>query len=305
LQFANVETFVVFRASTPIVISLCDWLFLGRELPDRRSACALVGDESPRGCHGRGHCECDRATRTCACECHKGWAPPFCANTTCPADCHAYSRHGHCDRGRCVCAAGWRGADCGTDVCPLGCSSPNGRCVDGDCVCAAGWRGRDCATSTCPGTRDNVPCSGHGTCHVSETLEIRCVCEEGFKGVDCGLAKDSEAGRDDCAARECSGKAHGHCKHDDDGPCVCEPAWMGPSCEHELCPDSCTGHGFCTDAGCRCYEGWRGANCSTAICLNECSDHGSCHAGICTCDAGWADRDCSIPVRQRTAPSWP
>ena len=43
LQFANVETFVVFRASTPIVISLCDWLFLGRELPDRRSACALVG----------------------------------------------------------------------------------------------------------------------------------------------------------------------------------------------------------------------------------------------------------------------
>jgi len=43
LQFANVETFIVFRASTPIVISLCDWLFLGRELPDRRSACALLG----------------------------------------------------------------------------------------------------------------------------------------------------------------------------------------------------------------------------------------------------------------------
>lgn len=43
LQFANVETFVVFRASTPLFISLCDWLFLGRELPDRMSTVALLG----------------------------------------------------------------------------------------------------------------------------------------------------------------------------------------------------------------------------------------------------------------------
>merc|ERR1711871_1296903 len=33
LQYANVETFIVFRASTPIAISICDYLFLGRELP--------------------------------------------------------------------------------------------------------------------------------------------------------------------------------------------------------------------------------------------------------------------------------
>ena len=43
LQFANVETFVVFRASTPLFISLCDWCFLGRELPDRMSTVALMG----------------------------------------------------------------------------------------------------------------------------------------------------------------------------------------------------------------------------------------------------------------------
>ena len=42
LQFANVETFVVFRASTPLMISLCDYWFLGRELPDRRSTVALL-----------------------------------------------------------------------------------------------------------------------------------------------------------------------------------------------------------------------------------------------------------------------
>ena len=47
LQYANVETFVVFRASTPLTIAVCDWLCLGRELPDFRSflclTCLLVG----------------------------------------------------------------------------------------------------------------------------------------------------------------------------------------------------------------------------------------------------------------------
>ena len=46
LQYANVETFIVFRASTPIAISICDYLFLGRELPSAKSwAClaALLG----------------------------------------------------------------------------------------------------------------------------------------------------------------------------------------------------------------------------------------------------------------------
>ena len=42
LQFANVETFVVFRASTPLTISICDYLCLGRELPSFRSAICLV-----------------------------------------------------------------------------------------------------------------------------------------------------------------------------------------------------------------------------------------------------------------------
>jgi hypothetical protein len=41
LQFANVETFIVFRASTPILISVCDWAFLGRELPTARSWASL------------------------------------------------------------------------------------------------------------------------------------------------------------------------------------------------------------------------------------------------------------------------
>ncbi len=43
LQFANVETFIVFRASTPIAVSICDYLFLGRAWPDAKSWFALFG----------------------------------------------------------------------------------------------------------------------------------------------------------------------------------------------------------------------------------------------------------------------
>lgn len=42
LQYTNVETFITFRSSTPIVLSLCDYLFLGRTLPNARSVSCLV-----------------------------------------------------------------------------------------------------------------------------------------------------------------------------------------------------------------------------------------------------------------------
>jgi hypothetical protein len=38
----NVETFVVFRASTPLVIGIAEWWFMGRELPNARSAAAML-----------------------------------------------------------------------------------------------------------------------------------------------------------------------------------------------------------------------------------------------------------------------
>lgn len=37
LQYANVETFMVFRFSTPLCISIADYIFLGRQLPSTRS----------------------------------------------------------------------------------------------------------------------------------------------------------------------------------------------------------------------------------------------------------------------------
>lgn len=42
LQYANVETFMVFRFSTPLVVSIADYLFLGRRLPSGRSWVCLL-----------------------------------------------------------------------------------------------------------------------------------------------------------------------------------------------------------------------------------------------------------------------
>ena len=43
LQYSNVETFIVFRSSTPLLISFCDYFFLGRQMPSRRSWLSLIG----------------------------------------------------------------------------------------------------------------------------------------------------------------------------------------------------------------------------------------------------------------------
>lgn len=42
LQHSNVETFITFRSSTPLVLSLCDYFFLGRAWPNMRSWICLL-----------------------------------------------------------------------------------------------------------------------------------------------------------------------------------------------------------------------------------------------------------------------
>ena len=42
LQLSNVETLIVFRACTPIVVSGLEWAFLGRQLPSGRSCASLI-----------------------------------------------------------------------------------------------------------------------------------------------------------------------------------------------------------------------------------------------------------------------
>ena len=42
LQFSNVETFIVFRACTPVILAPLDSCILGRELPSNRSVVSIV-----------------------------------------------------------------------------------------------------------------------------------------------------------------------------------------------------------------------------------------------------------------------
>lgn len=43
LQYSNVETFITFRSSTPLVLCICDYFFLGRQMPSGRSFVCLLG----------------------------------------------------------------------------------------------------------------------------------------------------------------------------------------------------------------------------------------------------------------------
>lgn len=43
LQYSNVETFITFRSTTPLILCFCDYLFLGRLLPSMRSVTCLFG----------------------------------------------------------------------------------------------------------------------------------------------------------------------------------------------------------------------------------------------------------------------
>ena len=42
VQYANVETFIVFRATTPLVLCIAEWCFLGRQLPSFTSTLCLI-----------------------------------------------------------------------------------------------------------------------------------------------------------------------------------------------------------------------------------------------------------------------
>ena len=78
-----------------------------------------------------------------------------------------------------------------------------------------------------------------------------------------------------------------------------------------LCPNRCSGRGFCfagNGAHCRCFwndgassssDAASGEDCSGSVplkpCPNACSNSGTCMNGVCTCVAGLSGADCSLP----------
>ncbi|CAM9580118.1 unnamed protein product [Chrysoparadoxa australica] len=184
-------------------------------------------------------------------------------------------------------------------------------------------------------------CSGHGGCGVND----RCTCylrpggdEYAWQGADCsertcpkGASWASAAVAKNSAhpTVECSDK--GACDRST-GECQCFAGYEGIACERTVCPNDCSGNGFCKTAkqissdrpanaavygtawdsekhvGCICDEGYRGPDCSLRECptgsdvmgghgadeFRDCAGRGICDytTGLCTCFPGFYGYKC-------------
>ena len=232
--------------------------------------------------------------------------------------CNACNGHGSCTTtGSCDCDPGYFTARDGSQ-CTLSCDNcpqDRGVCqsIGGSlqCVCNNNYFGTNCEQSC--GSSNNLPCSGHGSCQISNERGLECVCNPHYIGDDCSTVCP---GRMELSS-PCSG--HGTCEFDtivsdQDSPlakCVCESPWSTFDCG---CVDeyTCNGHGTCnpnydgTNNICdclddddphrhyggqhceRCQDNWWGSRCqlycdphgptSTNNVDNEvgCNGHGSC-----------------------------
>jgi len=218
------------------------------------------------------------------CLCAPRWTGPGCAARLDPcADCI----HGLCRAGICECEFGYTGPNCEkTDcqpscvsplvcksglcqpACPNNCSSA-GECILGECRCHPGFSGKDCGLSV------NCTCSGHGECK-----EGTCACEQHYSGRDCSVFTPP------ACPRNCSGRGRCHL-----GKCFCDLGMLGTDCSLEsVCPPTCGSGSVCVFGSCRCVE----PLCSLG-CPDMCSGHGNCaEAGTCLCEAGYYGENCSL-----------
>ena len=232
--------------------------------------------------------------------------------------CNACNGHGSCTAtGSCDCDPGYFTARDGSQ-CSLSCDNcpqDRGVCqsIGGSlqCVCNANYFGTNCEQSC--GSSNGLPCSGHGSCQISNERGLECGCNPHYIGDVCSTVCP---GRMELSS-PCSG--HGVCNFDPTTPvsaqdsplaqCVCDEPWSTFDCG---CVDeyTCNGHGACnpdydgTNNVClclndddpprhyggqnceRCQDNWWGSQCQlhcdphgpTSSVNNEvgCNGHGSC-----------------------------
>ncbi|CAM9484610.1 unnamed protein product [Ectocarpus sp. 6 AP-2014] len=180
-------------------------------------------------------------------------------------------------------------------------------------------------------------CSGHGSCGTNDqcTCYLRPNGDVAWIGADCSLrtcpkgaawAMEAVAANDAHPEVECSTK--GTCDRAT-GICTCFENYEGVACERTICPNDCSGNGFCftekqlaADAGgtyntpwdaekqvgCKCDAGFRGPDCSLQECPSgadvmggdgstegrDCSGRGICDytTGLCGCFLGFYGTMC-------------
>ncbi len=140
-------------------------------------------------------------------------------------------------------------------------------------------------------------CNHHGTCTDTPTGPM-CACDEGWAAPDCaqcdggaGYHEDGLGGctTDPCLPNPCLDPAHVCTPDGASYACVCKAGTHdegGVCVEDTTCgPNSCNGHGSCSDAGgsvvCTCDAGWAGKACDSCDAVNGYHPDGS---GGCTTD---------------------
>ncbi|XP_064548318.1 protein serrate [Drosophila montana] len=163
-------------------------------------------------------------------------------------------------------------------------------------------------TTTSTTTAGGQPCSGHGSCEMSDVGTF-CKCHVGHTGTFC------EHNLNECSPNPC--RNGGICLDGDgDFTCECMSGWTGKRCSERatVCyAGQCQNGGTCMPGApdkalqphCRCAPGWTGLFCAEAIdqCRGQpCHNGGTCESGAgwfrCLCAQGFSGPDCRINVNE-------
>ncbi|KAH8267892.1 hypothetical protein KR026_010302 [Drosophila bipectinata] len=163
-------------------------------------------------------------------------------------------------------------------------------------------------TTTTMTTPSGLPCSGHGSCEMSDVGTF-CKCHVGHTGTFC------EHNLNECSPNPC--RNGGICLDGDgDFTCECMSGWTGKRCSERATgcyAGQCQNGGTCMPGApdkalqphCRCAPGWTGLFCAEAIdqCRGQpCHNGGTCESGTgwfrCVCAQGFSGPDCRINVNE-------
>ncbi|BFF92609.1 protein serrate [Drosophila madeirensis] len=163
-------------------------------------------------------------------------------------------------------------------------------------------------TTTTMTTPSGLPCSGHGSCEMSDVGTF-CKCHVGHTGTFC------EHNLNECSPNPC--RNGGICLDGDgDFTCECMSGWTGKRCSERATgcyAGQCQNGGTCMPGApdkalqphCRCAPGWTGLFCAESIdqCRGQpCHNGGTCESGAgwfrCLCAQGFSGPDCRINVNE-------
>ncbi|XP_034662158.1 protein serrate isoform X2 [Drosophila subobscura] len=173
---------------------------------------------------------------------------------------------------------------------------------------AAGTTTKTTTTTTTMTTPSGLPCSGHGSCEMSDVGTF-CKCHVGHTGTFC------EHNLNECSPNPC--RNGGICLDGDgDFTCECMSGWTGKRCSERATgcyAGQCQNGGTCMPGApdkalqphCRCAPGWTGLFCAESIdqCRGQpCHNGGTCESGAgwfrCLCAQGFSGPDCRINVNE-------